>query len=787
MENKELLNKLRDAFRLEAEERLRSMGNELLKLEQPDTERDVESVLEVLFRDAHSLKGASRSVSLQTIEYFFQSVEEVFEMLKNKKLNFDSDIADIFQKGFDLVNDYIEDTDNIGKADKIDDIREKINEHLDNKKEASSKPQKEIKAEHRTAETISNEITSEPDTVEKNNLNSEKEITAEEPTDAVKQQPQIKDKKNIKKQSSVRISSEKLDNLMFSIEESSSVRSILNEHTKSLDTLSDEINAAIKLSKPLSDKLNYLYSVIKRLDGYDSNQEDIDERIMILKDLCDEVTQRIKYLDYQVLTHKKRSVTNNYDIHRLINENLENVRDIALQPFSSVVNVYPRMMRDVARETGKDFEFIIEGADIEIDRRILEELNYPLIHLLRNAADHGIETPYKRKGLGKPLKGTIKLSASLSTGKKVEIIVSDNGSGIDADKIRRKLVEKKNLSAEQANQISDQEVLTSIFQSGFSTSKIITSISGRGLGMSIVRDTVENIGGTIRIENRPGEGSSFIIEIPISMSSFKGVLVESDSRQYAIPITFIKHVCLIAPSDISSLNGHSTWLHNSKTIPVVSLESMLNKTKKPIEDKPLCGLILSNGGNQAVITVDKIIAQMEMTVKTLGSVLRKVRNVSGAAIIGTSQIVPVLNTRDIIKDVLESQSTININNKVSDDRKSVLVVEDSITTRMLIVNILEAAGFNVSSAVDGQQGYEMLNEGDFSLVVSDIEMPRLSGFELTKKIRKHKKFDDIPVILCTTLSKREDMEKGIDAGANAYITKGNFDQNNLLETVNRLI
>jgi two-component system chemotaxis sensor kinase CheA len=785
MENKELLQKLRDAFRLEAEERLRSMGNELLKLEQPADGEDVSTVLEVLFRDAHSLKGAARSVSLHSVEYFFQSVEEVFGLLRDKKLNFDDCIAEIFQKGFDLVTDFIEDVENIEKSDAIEDIREKIDQFLESA--PSGSPQNETgespdKSDKIKADVLKKEAeSSTPDAGRK----PQQEDTVPAPPAAIKYDQ--KEKKTPKTQSSVRISSDKIDNLMFSIEESVSIRSIFEEYINSLNSLREDIHSAIRLSKPLSEKLKHLHSMIKRLEGYEDNSEEIDERLLRIQDMCREVTERIRYVDYRSAGYRKLAVSNNYDIQRLINENLENVREIALQPFSSIAGVYPRMMRDVARETGKDFDFTIEGADIEIDRRILEQLNYPLIHLLRNAADHGIETPYKRKGLGKSLKGNIKLSASLSAGKKVEIIVSDDGSGIDVERLRRKIVEKKILSAQRADELSKEEVLSYIFQSGFSTTKIITSISGRGLGMSIVRDTVENVGGTIRIENTPGKGSSFIIEIPISMSSFKGVLVESGFKSYAIPITFIKHVCLIAPCDISSLNGHSTWLHNGKTIPVVNLESLLENGGGQMDDKPMCGLILSNSGKEAVVTVDKVVAQMDMTVKTLGSVLRKVRNVSGVAMIGTSEIVPVLNTRDMINDIHQGKNAISFKSSNTGEKKRILVVEDSITTRMLIVNILEAGGYNVSAAVDGQQGYEMLNAADYSLVVSDIEMPRLSGFELTKKIRANKKISDLPVVLCTTLSKREDMEKGIEAGANAYITKGNFDQNNLIETVNRLI
>lgn len=779
MENKDLLQKLREAFRLETDERLRSMGNELLKLEQSPNEYGQSPILEVLFRDAHSLKGAARSVSLHTIEYFFQSVEEVFEQMKSNKISFNTELGDIFQKGFDLVADYTDDIDNIDKADDIDDMRDKIDNYLESLSGQASLPP--LNSTIKVAE-VPTAVVNKPKPIAPKKVEQQDKDTSK-----TSETTKITENAGIKTGSSVRISSEKLDSLMFSIEESTSVKSIFKEHINSLNTLNEDIQSAIKLSKTLSDKLNYFLTVVKRLKGYNLNKEDLDERCSRLDDLCSEVDQRIKYLEYQVSNHAKTATTNNYDIELLINENLENVREIALQPFSSLVSVYPRMMRDVARETGKEFGFTIEGADIEIDRRILEELNYPLIHLLRNAADHGIETPYKRKQLKKEQKAEVKLSASLSTGKKVEIIVSDDGSGIDVEKTRRKIIEKLKIPASQVEEMSDEEIMAYIFKSGFSTNQIITSLSGRGLGMSIVRDTVENIGGTIRIENKPGQSCSFIIEIPISMSSFKGVIVETGSQLYAIPMAFIKHVCIINPSEITSVNGHSAWLYNGKTIPVVSLDSVLKSNNNQIEDKPLCGLILSNSGMEAVITTDRIVSQMEMTVKTLGSVLKKVKNVSGVAAIGSNKIVPVLNTRDIIKSILQGKNAMTFSTKLQERKRNVLVVEDSITTRMLIVNILEAADFAVNAAVDGRQGYEMLTSGKYDLVVSDIEMPRMSGFELTAKIRKNKNLQDIPVILCTTLSKREDMERGIETGANAYITKGNFDQNNLLETVNRLI
>jgi two-component system chemotaxis sensor kinase CheA len=429
------------------------------------------------------------------------------------------------------------------------------------------------------------------------------------------------------------------------------------------------------------------------------------------------------------------------------------------------------------------------GGEIETDRRILEEMKDPLIHLLRNCVDHGIERPQQREERGKPARATIKLAISQKNTDYVEIVVSDDGVGIDVQKVRAVAVKLGLAAPEDAAKMDERQVASLIFKSGVSTSPMITEVSGRGLGLAIVREKVEKVGGSVSIESTPGRGTTFRLSLPLTIARFRGVLVRVGERLFVLPTRYVQRVLRVGRDEIKSAENRETIEIDGRAASAVRLTDVLEIARRnpaPDPKRKIPVLVLAWAGEQIGFIVDEILDEQEVVVKGLGRQLRRVRNLAGATVLGSGKVLPVLNVADLM------QSAVNMapsaaRHETTESPKSILVAEDSITARTLLKNILEFAGYKVKTAVDGVEALCALANEGFDLVVSDVEMPRMSGFDLTAKIRADKRLSELPVVLVTALESREHRERGLDVGANAYIVKSSFDQGNLLEVVRRLI
>lgn len=434
------------------------------------------------------------------------------------------------------------------------------------------------------------------------------------------------------------------------------------------------------------------------------------------------------------------------------------------------------------------------GGEVEIDRRILEEMKDPLIHVLRNCIDHGIEAPAARAEKRKPPHGTITLEISQKDGGKVELLVADDGAGIDTAKVKAAARKLEMVSEEDAEQLGEQEALALVFRSGVSTSPIITDVSGRGLGLAIVREKVERLGGAIAIESHPGAGTRFRIVLPLTLATLRGVLVRAGEQLFVIPATHVERVARVAETDIRTVENRETIALGGRAVSLVGLSDVLELPRKGAAGESpdhAQALVLGLGPERIAFRVDEVLGEQEVLVKTLGPQLVRVRNVAGACTLGTGQVVPVLNVPDLMKSAVKRAAAplapAAAQERAAAQQRAILVVEDSITSRALLKGILESAGYRVATAVDGIDAYTALKTATFDLVVSDVEMPRMDGFDLTAKIRADKNLSELPVVLVTALESREHRERGIDVGANAYIVKSSFDQSNLLEVVRRLI
>jgi two-component system chemotaxis sensor kinase CheA len=472
----------------------------------------------------------------------------------------------------------------------------------------------------------------------------------------------------------------------------------------------------------------------------------------------------------------------------------DDVMSVRLMPAGSIFGPFERMVRDLTRQNGKDVHLVLEGGETEVDRKIVEQIRDPLMHMLRNAVDHGIEPAETREDKGKPRTGTIRVAAS-QRGSAVEIEVSDDGVGLDASRLRRSAVQKGLLSEDQTAALDDRSAINLIFQPGFSTSPAVTETSGRGVGMDVVREHVERLNGHVEVSSTPGRGTRFTLHVPLTLATSRAILVEQGGQPFAIPSGTVERTARARERQLVSLEGRRAVVIEGLPVPVVDLAQVLEQastvqSSRDADDwRPL--FVLRQGDRRFAFLVEHLVGEQEIVIKSLGWPLRRVRNVSGATILGTGHAVVILNPADLLQTAsrIHSTTAARVAPATQPDapRWRVLVVDDSLTTRTLERSLLEAAGYQVSVATDGLDALSRLRAEPIDLVVSDVDMPRLDGFGLTAELRRDAGLRNVPVILVTSLDDRDHREQGVAAGADAYIVKSSFDQAELLETIRRLL
>jgi len=488
-----------------------------------------------------------------------------------------------------------------------------------------------------------------------------------------------------------------------------------------------------------------------------------------------------------------------YAFNRQVNEHIDEMKLSLMLPVSTIVESFPLMVKDISRAQGKKIDLVINGSDLQVDKRILEEFKDALIHLVRNCIDHGISTPEERISMNKSSAGNITLTFKAVESGTFEIMVTDDGKGINTGQVLESAVSSGSITPEKAGTLGHDEIIRLIFVSGVTTSPILTNISGRGLGLPIVLEKVEKLNGKIMVESESGTGTTFHILLPMSLTTFRCLMVRSGKSFFMIPSANVLRVIKAGHEDIITIENRETIKSGNKIIQVADLGKVLGLPEDENQGKEsavhLAGAkvlmtIVTSGESGIAFKVDEVIDERQVLVKGLGKILRRLRNISGATVLGTGKIVLVLNVSDLIKSAVRSKEK-TISGKAAADipvaDKKILVAEDSITARTLLKNILETSGYIVTTAIDGKDAMDKVRKETFDLIVSDIEMPGVNGFELTEKIKGDKALSEIPVVLVTALESREDRERGIEAGADAYIVKSSFDQDNLLDVIKRLV
>lgn len=482
----------------------------------------------------------------------------------------------------------------------------------------------------------------------------------------------------------------------------------------------------------------------------------------------------------------------------------EKIRTLRLLPLSTIFLLFPRLVRELAQEEGKDINFVMEGANLTVDKQILEEMKDPLLHLLRNAVDHAIEIPTEREQAGKNPTAQVWLKASRN-GSNIVIEVGDDGRGLDLEKIKQTAIKRKLYRAEELATMGPNQLRSLIFLPGFSTRGFITEISGRGVGLDIVRTNVERLKGNIQIESNPNQGCIFRIQLRSTVATLNVMLFEVQGLIHAMPLEAIEKTLLIHPKEIYSLEGQPTVSVDGQPISLVKMSELLElpnlnpkeaqKQRQRQTDTLKSAILLTVEGQSLAFEVDRLQEVLDVVIKPQSKLLKRVRNVIGATILGTGEVCMILNPNDLMKSVRNRNQTMGLMESedlgaeaASTQKPVILLVEDSIAVRTQEKRILEKAGYEVVIAVDGLDGYTKVRSGKFfDAIVSDVEMPIMNGLDFTIKVRQHPEYRELPIILVTSLATETDKRKGAQAGANAYIVKGQFNQELLIETLDRLV
>ena len=464
-----------------------------------------------------------------------------------------------------------------------------------------------------------------------------------------------------------------------------------------------------------------------------------------------------------------------------------------MRPFADVLSGQVRMVRDLGRDLGKQVRLEIEGDKTQVDRDVLEKLEAPLTHLLRNAVDHGIETPEQRRLAGKPEEGVIRLRASHQAGLLV-LELSDDGNGVDLEKVRRTIVERQLSPAETAAQLSEEELLTFLFLPGFSLRDTVTEVSGRGVGLDAVQYMVRQLRGAVVLEQTAGAGSRFHLEVPQTLSVVRSLVVEVGDEAYAFPLAHIERMCDLEPEDIVQVEGRQHFWYEGRHVGLVAASQLLHRPASQNSAQTLKVVVMREREAIYGVAVERFIGERTLVVLPLDERLGKVQDISAGALLDDGSVVLIVDVEDMLRSVDKLLNTGRLeriarhaNQAVEAARKRILVVDDSLTVRELQRKLLLNRGYDVAVAVDGMDGWNALRSEDFDLLITDIDMPRMDGIELVSLLRRDNRLQSLPVMVVSYKDREEDRRRGLDAGADYYLAKASFHDDALLDAVVELI
>ncbi|HEX9079322.1 MAG TPA: response regulator [Desulfuromonadaceae bacterium] len=733
-------------FRDETKERLAAISAGLIALEKSAEPEKRSVLMETVFREAHSLKGAARAVNMAGIESLCHALEGIFSGLQRRNIPPSPDLFDLLHHTTDVIEkQFLPDESGVESTHGT-----LLGELLARLEQAVKDPSPVFPpsqpANHQEAPPPEGAVVSD----------------------------------------TVRISAARLDALLHQTEEMLTLKQAVQQRLYELGEVRGGLAAWEKEWRKVKPGLRRPGTVSAApVVAAESSQA---EKLLAF---CEWSHGAVKALERRVQTLAKALSGDRSTLGGMVDGLVDDLKGVLMLPCATVLGVLPKMVRNMAREEGKEVELLIAGETVEVDKRIMEEMKDPLIHLVRNCIDHGIERPEERRRRNKAPAGQISVTVSLKDASLIEITVADDGRGIDTAAVATAAVRQGALSREQVGQMERNELLGLVFASGISTAPLITDISGRGLGLPIVRERVEKLGGTVTVTSEARRGTTFRMVLPLTLSTCRGVLVEAGGQTFVVPAAGVERVARVAGETLRTVENRETVEVGGAALSYVRLADVLRlpaAAGSGGDAGRLALLVIASGASRIAFGVDTILDEQEVLVKNLGPQLQRVRNIAAATVLGTGRVVAILHPGDLVKSAVSGALGAAAAPPAPETvRRSVLVVEDSITARTLLKNILETTGYRTFTAVDGIDALTRLRTDEIDLVVSDVDMPRMNGFELTAKIRASREFADLPVVLVTSLDSRADRERGVEAGANAYIVKSSFDQSNLLDVIKRLV
>ncbi|MDO8453107.1 MAG: response regulator [Sulfurimonas sp.] len=686
--------------------------------------------MERLFREAHSFKGAARAVNIAEIEELCKAMEDIFSAYKLSLQKIPDTTIELMLECNDMLT-FLSGANEQARRDLKPQVQERI-EALHRGLQGDNGVSKKIT--HTEQIHIIPIIPSEDVKVEEQIPMCPSKVTNAlgVPTE------------EIKTQETVRIPVKKLSSIMEQSGEMLFAKMVSRRHVENLITIESEIE-----------------ELIATLQGM--------EQELILGRLA--TTKRA------VSSAIKQTKKDGREMGIMVDNLIADMKEALMLPFSTIFSTLPKIVHDMAKSVGKDIGLIVIGAEMEMDRKISEQMHDPLIHLLRNSIDHGIEKS-----------GTITLTLTQKSASKVELSVSDDGSGIDSQKILQNSVKKGVITQAEADALDEESALNLIFKSGVSTAKVVTDLSGRGLGLAIVLEKALQLGGEVHVQNNKERGCTITILLPLTMATFRGVVTTLGTQKYIFASERIERVMTMAKKNINIVEGREMVVYEHHIVPFYHLSTLLELPSSQKESDNLAVVVINYANELLAAGVDAVEYEEEVMVKSLGKQLTRVHAISGASLLASDVPALILNISDIFKSLgsITKRSTAP-KKELLKKKSKILVVDDSPTTLALLENILEMVGYDVMVAVDGLQAFEMLKKESFDLVVSDVAMQKMNGFELTEAIRADSHMQELPVILVTSLESSEDRERGMRAGANAYLIKSTFEQSNLIENIQQFI
>ncbi len=783
------LQEIMEDFLIEAFEMNEQLDQDLVELEHNPEDLDL---LNRIFRVAHTIKGSSSFLNLNILTHLTHNMEDVLNRARKGEIKITPDIMDVVLRSIDLmktllvtIRDTGSDTNN-GKENEIEEAVKQLqaitSQNLEGAKETSGTketPQKENKEEAKgkakeenkenkakapTAENPAsdNPLADEPD-LDYSNMSTEeveaeierllnkrqeadKERRAQKKQEAkqevtpTKEPPKTETPKAPKTETKAKAKADTEENKAPSI----GVEQTVRVDVRRLDHLMNLIGELV-LGK---NRLIRIYSdVEERYDG----EKFLEELNQVVSSISAVTT------DLQLAVMKTR-----------------------MQPVGKVFNKFPRMVRDLSRELGKSIELIIEGEETELDKSIVEEIGDPLIHIIRNSCDHGIEPLEERRRLNKPETGKVQLSA-YNEGNHIVIKISDDGKGLDPVMLKEKAIEKGVISERDAEGMSDREAFNLIFKPGFSTAKVVSNVSGRGVGMDVVKTNIEKLNGIIEIDSEVGVGTTQKLKIPLTLAIIQALLVGVQEEYYAIPLSSVLETVRISQDEIYTVDGKSVLRLRDEVLSLVRLSDIFKVDAILESNSDVYVVIIGLADQKIGVIVDYLIGQEEVVIKSLGYYLKNTRGIAGATVRGDGKITLIVDVgamMDMAKSIKVNITTLmneseNTKSKNSPSDYIVLAIDDSSTDRAIIRKCLKPLGITLLEATNGLEGLEMLKNGDKTpdAILVDIEMPKMDGYTFASEVRKYNKFKNLPLIAVTSRVTKTDRMRGVESGMTEYITK----------------